>query len=49
LDAKTPYKVKAFVPLDNALVANPEITTGDHDGIAVLVEAHWSEFPLADC
>ena len=49
LDVKTPYKVKAFVPLDNALVANPEITTGDHDGIAVLVEAHWSEFPLADC
>jgi hypothetical protein len=39
LDAKTPYKVKAFVPLDNALIADPEITTGDHDGIAVLLEA----------
>ncbi len=39
LDAGTAYKVKAFVPLDNALVADPEITTGDHDGIAVLLEA----------
>ena len=39
LDAKTPYQVKAFVPLGNALVADPEVTTGDHDGVAVLVEA----------
>ena len=39
LDAKTPYRVKAFVPLGNALIADPEVTTGDHDGVAVLVEA----------
>jgi hypothetical protein len=39
LDAGAAYKVKAFVALDNALIADPEITTGDHDGIAVLLEA----------
>jgi hypothetical protein len=39
LDRTTQYKVAGFVNLDNALVADPKFTTGDHDGIAVLVRA----------
>ncbi|HZH52860.1 MAG TPA: hypothetical protein VEZ16_13375 [Microvirga sp.] len=39
LDAATDYKVSGFVPLDNALVGDPKFTTGDHDGMAVLVRA----------
>ncbi len=39
LDRSTHYKVAGFVNLGNALVADPELTTGDHDGMAVLVRA----------
>jgi hypothetical protein len=37
LDMKTNYKIKAFLELDNALIGDPTFTSGDHDGIAVLV------------
>ncbi|MFC4173083.1 hypothetical protein ACFOYU_13595 [Microvirga sp. GCM10011540] len=39
LDRTTGYKVARFVNLDNALVGDPKFTTGDHDGIAVLLHA----------
>lgn len=39
LHRATDYKVSGFVPLGNALVDDPRFTTGDHDGIAVLVRA----------
>jgi len=39
LDAKTNYRIKAFLDLDNALIGDPTSTSGDHDGIAVLVIA----------
>lgn len=39
LDRATDHKVSRFVPLDNALVDDPRFTTGDHDGVAVLVRA----------
>ena len=35
----TPFRVTGFVGLDNALVNDPAVTTGDHDGLAVLVRA----------
>lgn len=37
LDLKTDYKIKAFLDLDNTLIGDPAFTTGDHDGIAVLL------------
>jgi hypothetical protein len=39
LDGATPFKVSGFVPLDNAIIGDPAVTTGDHDGVAVLVRA----------
>ena len=39
LERLTSYKVSAFVPLGNARIDDPQFTTGDHDGIAVLVRA----------
>jgi hypothetical protein len=39
LDRATDYKVSGFVPLGNALVGDPRFTTGDHDGVAVMVRA----------
>ncbi len=39
LDRATHHRVSGFVPLDNALVDDPRFTTGDHDGVAVLVRA----------
>jgi hypothetical protein len=39
LHHRTRYKVSGFVNLDSALVADPKVTTGDHDGIAVLLRA----------
>ena len=39
MDRKTSFKRTAFIPLDNALLNHPDLTTGDHDGIAVLLEA----------
>jgi len=37
LDRSTDYKVSGFVNLNNAIVGDPKLTTGDHDGLAVLV------------
>ena len=37
LDRSTAYKVSGFVSLDNALIGDPKLTTGDHDGMAVVV------------
>lgn len=37
LDSHTDFKVSKFVDLGNALIGDPKLTTGDHDGIAVVV------------
>lgn len=37
LDAATAYRIAGFVDLGNAIVGDPAITTGDHDGRAVLL------------
>lgn len=37
LDRNTAYTVTGFVNLDNAILGNPDLTTGDHDGIAIVV------------
>jgi len=37
LDRSTDFKVSRFVDLGNALIGDPKLTTGDHDGIAVVV------------
>lgn len=39
LEWYTPFKRTGFVPLQNALLDAPALTTGDHDGIALLLEA----------
>ena len=39
LDESTDYKITRFVDMQNGLIGDPKFTTGDHDGIAVLVEA----------
>jgi len=43
LDEKSPYRICGFVPLDNALIDDPHLTTGDHDGVAVLLRATTAE------
>lgn len=37
LDASTAYRIAGFVDLGNAILGDPLITTGDHDGRAVLM------------
>lgn len=37
MDQRTCYKIKKFINLENVFIADPDITTGDHDGIAVLL------------
>ncbi len=37
MDRQTCFKIKKFVNLENVFIADPQITTGDHDGIAVLL------------
>ena len=37
LDRLTDFKVSGFVSLGNALIDDPKLTTGDHDGMAVVV------------
>jgi hypothetical protein len=37
MDRSTCFKIKKFINLDNVFIADPNITTGDHDGIAVLL------------
>ena len=39
LDRKTSFKLSGFVKLDNAIVGDAAVTTGDHDGLAVLLRA----------
>jgi hypothetical protein len=39
LDRLTDFKVSGFANLGNALIDDPKLTTGDHDGMAVLVRA----------
>jgi len=39
LDRKTAFKLSGFVKLDNAIVGEAGVTTGDHDGLAVLLRA----------
>jgi hypothetical protein len=39
LDRSTAFKVSGFVDLGNALIQDPKLTTGDHDGMAVVVRA----------
>ncbi len=39
MDDATVYKVSRFVPLGNAILGSDKETTGDHDGLAVLLEA----------
>jgi hypothetical protein len=39
LDRQTLFKSAGFVVLENAIVGDPNVTTGDHDGRAVLLRA----------
>jgi hypothetical protein len=39
MDEHTGYKIADFIDLDNALIGNPTTSTGDHDGVAVLLVA----------
>jgi len=39
LEESTDYRIRDYVDLDNALIGDPACTTGDHDGIAVLLTA----------
>jgi hypothetical protein len=39
LDRKTTFKLSGFVDLANAIAGGAEVTTGDHDGLAVLLRA----------
>ncbi|WP_334905624.1 hypothetical protein [Nostoc sp.] len=39
INLKTQYQINGYLNLDNAIVNNPKITTGDYDGMAVLLKA----------
>lgn len=39
MNGKTGFKISEFVHLGNVFVNHPDITTGDHDGTAVLLKA----------
>lgn len=39
LSRKTEFKLSAFVDLGNAILGDPRVGTGDHDGIATLLRA----------
>lgn len=39
LDQLTAFKRRTFIGLDNAIIDDPHVTTGDHDGLAVLLRA----------
>lgn len=45
LDQSSPYKLIGSVDLENAIRDDPQTTTGDHDGRAVLVRALKSDVP----
>jgi hypothetical protein len=40
LDRKSDYKIAGTVNLDNLIVGNPENTTGDHDGRAIILKVN---------
>jgi len=40
LDFETEFKLSGFVNLDNAIVDDPHVGTGDHDGVAVLLRTN---------
>jgi hypothetical protein len=37
MDRKTCFKIRKFINLGNVFIGDPKITTGDHDGMAVLL------------
>jgi hypothetical protein len=39
LDRTTQFKLSGFIDMANAIIGDPEITTGDHDRLAVLLRA----------
>ncbi len=39
MDKKTLFRISEFVDLENAIAGNANLTTGDHDGIAVVLSA----------
>jgi hypothetical protein len=39
LDQRSRFKLIGFINLDNSIVGDPEISTGDHDGKAALLKA----------
>ncbi len=39
MDKKTFFRISGFVDLQNTIIDNADITTGDHDGIAVVLSA----------
>ncbi len=39
MDERTEFERVRFVDLENAIVADPELTTGDHDGMAIFLQA----------
>lgn len=39
LEEKEGFKITAFVPLNNAILDDPRLGTGDHDGVAVVLTA----------
>jgi len=39
VDRKTDYRISGYVNLNNMIVGDPSVTTGDHDGMAVLITA----------
>jgi hypothetical protein len=39
LDRKTEFRLTGFVDLQNAILRDPQVATGDHDGLAVLLRA----------
>jgi hypothetical protein len=45
LSAHTAFQKIGTAPLDNAISDNPEITTGDHDGLAVVLKMDKAQKP----
>ena len=45
LTAHTAFRPAGMAPLDNAISGNPDITTGDHDGLAVVLKLDAAQKP----
>jgi hypothetical protein len=39
LDLRTSYKITAYLSLENAMISDKDVTTGDHDGVAIQITA----------